>query len=89
MAKFVFAKFKINNDFYDWEQSFYSNQPMARDAGILELFHAKQADDPSSVAVLMTASSFEVVDEFMKNAAEDITASGHILESTEVTKYEN
>lgn len=42
MAKFVFAKFKINNDFYDWEQSFYSNQPMARDAGILRLFHAKQ-----------------------------------------------
>jgi len=56
---------------------------------ILELFHAKQADDPSSVAVLMTANSFEVFDEFMKNAAEDIAASGHILESTEVTMYEN
>jgi len=25
----------------------------------------------------------------MKNAAEDIAASGHILESTEVTMYEN
>jgi hypothetical protein len=87
MAKFAFIKFKINNDFDDWEQAFYSHQPMARKAGILELFHAKQADDPSSVAV--TADSFEVFDEFMKNAAEDIAASGHILESTEVTMYEN
>jgi hypothetical protein len=37
----------------------------------------------------MTANSFEVFDEFMKNAAEDIAASGHILESTEATMYEN
>jgi len=58
-------------------------------SGILELFHAKQADDPASVAVLMTASSFELFDEFIKNNAEDIAASGHILESTEVTMYEN
>lgn len=89
MAKYAFIKFKINNDFDDWEQAFYAHQPMARKEGILELFHAKQADDPSSVAVLMTANSFEVFDEFMKNAAEDIAASGHILESTEVTLYEN
>ena len=45
MAKYAFIKFKINNDFEDWEQAFYSHQPMARKAGILELFHAKQADD--------------------------------------------
>ena len=89
MAKYAFIKFKINNDFYDWEKAFYSHQPLARQAGILELFHAKQADDPSSVAVLMTASSFDVFDDFMKNAAEEIASSGHILESTEVTMYEN
>jgi hypothetical protein len=73
MAKYAFIKFKINNNFDDWEQAFYAHQPMARKEGILELFHAKQADDPSSVAVLMTANSFEVFDEFMKNAAEDIS----------------
>jgi hypothetical protein len=89
VAKYAFIKFKIDNDFHDWEQAFYSHQPLARQAGILELFHAKQADDPSSVAVLMTASSFDVFDEFMKNAAEEIASSGHILESTEVTMYEN
>ena len=61
MAKYAFIKFKINNDFNDWEQAFYAHQPIAREAGILELFHAKQADDPSWVAVLMTANSFEVL----------------------------
>ena len=89
MAKYAFIKFKINNDFNDWEQAFYAHQPIAREAGILELFHAKQADDPASAAVSMTASSFELFDEFIKNNVEDIAASGHILESTEVTMYEN
>ena len=89
MAKYAFIKFKINNDFNDWEQAFYAHQSIAREAGILELFHAKQADDPSLVPVLMTVNSFEAFDKFMKNAAEDIAASGHILESTEVTMYEN
>ena len=89
MAKYAFIKFKINNDFNDWEQAFYAHQPIAREAGILELFHAKQADDPSWVPVLMTVNSFEAFDKFMKNAAEDIAASEHILESTEVTMYEN
>ncbi len=45
MAKYALLQFKINNDFFDWEKAFYSSQPMAREAGILELFHAKQADD--------------------------------------------
>jgi len=89
MAKYALLQFKINNDFFDWEKAFYSSQPMAREAGILELFHAKQADDPSSVAVLVTVNSFEVIDEFMKNAGDAIAESGHILETTKVTRYEN
>ena len=89
MAKYALLQFKINNDFFDWEKAFYSNQPMAREAGILELFHAKQSDDPSSVAVLVTVNSFEVMDEFMKNAGDAIAESGHIIETTQVTLYEN
>ena len=58
MAKYALLQFKISNDFFDWEQAFYSSPSMAREAGILELFHAKQADDPSSVAVLETVNSF-------------------------------
>ena len=55
----------------------------------LELFHAKELEDPSSVAVLVTVSSFEAMDEFMKSAGDAIADSGHILESTQVTLYEN
>ena len=36
--------------------------------GGLELFHAREIEDPSSVAVLVTVSSFEAMDEFMKFA---------------------
>ena len=89
MAKFAFVKFKINNDFYDWEKAFYSSQPLARKAGMLELFHGFQSDDPSSYAVLTSIESQEKMDEFMKEAGDEIAKSGHVLESTEVTFYEN
>ena len=45
MAKYALLNFKINNDFFDWEKAFYSSQPMARQAGLLELFHAKEVED--------------------------------------------
>lgn len=41
MAQYALVKFKINNSFYDWEQAFYASQPMARKAGVLEIFHGK------------------------------------------------
>ena len=44
MAKYALLQFKINNDFFEWEKAFYSSQPMAGGACILELLHAKQAD---------------------------------------------
>ena len=89
MAKYALLKFKINNDFFDWEKAFYSSQPIARQAGLLELFHAKEVEDPSSVAVLVTVNSFEAMDEFMKSTGDAIAVSGHILEPTQVTLYEN
>ena len=39
MASYALMKFRISNDFFDWEQAFYSAQPMARNAGIIEIFH--------------------------------------------------
>ena len=33
--------------------------------------------------------SSEQIDEFMKNAGDAIAESGHILETTQVTRYEN
>ena len=89
MAIFAFVKFQINYDFFEWEKHFYASQPMARKAGMLELFHGMQSDDPSSCAVLVSIESQEKMDEFMKDAGDAIAESGHILESTEVTFYEN
>ena len=59
MAKFAFIKFKIDDNFFHWEKAFYASQPAARKAGILEVFHGMQSNDPSSCAVLVTIESQE------------------------------
>ena len=32
-------KFEIRNTFAEWEQAFYSHQPIARAAGMFEIYH--------------------------------------------------
>ena len=51
MATYALLKFKINNSFSEWEQAFYASQPMARKAGLIELFHGKSEEDPQTVYV--------------------------------------
>jgi hypothetical protein len=48
-----------------------------------------KSEDPSSCAVLAMIDSEERMNEFMQSAGDSIAESGHILESTEVTFYEN
>ena len=85
MATYALLKFKINNSFSEWEQAFYASQPMARKAGLIELFHGMSEEDPQTVHV----HSKEAMDKFMQEAGEDIAKSGHIMESTEVTFLTN
>ncbi len=89
MASYALIKFKISNDFSDWEQAFYGAQPMARQAGIIELFHGRCDDDPQTCFVLCHVSSKEAMDQFFAKAGEQVAKSGHILESTEVTMLNN
>ena len=89
MASYALIRFRINNDFFEWEQAFYSAQPMARNAGIIELFHGRTDEDPQVCIVLAKVSSKEAMDEFFANAKDAVAASGHILESTEVTMLNN
>ena len=89
MASYSLIKFKINNDFYEWEQAFYDAQPMARKAAIIELFHGMIEDDPQTCFVLAHVPSKEAMDKFFENAGEEVAKSGHILESTEVTMLTN
>ena len=81
MASYALIRFRINNDFFEWEQAFYSAQPMARNAGIIELFQV--------CIVLAQVSSKEAMDEFFANAKDAVAASGLVLESTEVTMLNN
>ena len=89
MATYALLKFKINNSFSEWEQAFYASQPMARKAGLTELFHGKSEEDPQTVNVLIHIHSKEAMDKFIQEAVEDIAESGHIMESTEVTFLTN
>ena len=89
MAKYALIKFKINNDFYDWEAAFYSSQARARKFGIVEIFHGRESNDSSSCAMLAIIDSADRMDKFLQEASGDIVKSGHILETTEVTFYEN
>ena len=89
MATYALLKFKINNSFSEWEQAFYASQPMARKAGLIELFHGMSEEDPQTVNVLIHIHSKEAMDKFIQEAVEDIAESGHIMKSTEVTFLTN
>ena len=89
MASYALIKFKINNDFFEWEQAFYDAQPMARKAGITEHFHGMTEDDPQTCFVLAQVTSKAAMDKFFENAGEEVAKSGHILEATEVTMLTN
>ena len=62
MATYALLKFKINNSFSEWEQAFYASQPMARKAGLIELFHGMSEEDPQTVHVLVHVHSKESMD---------------------------
>ena len=89
MASYALIKFKINNNFAEWEQAFYGAQPKARKAGIIEFFHGMTEDDPQTCFVLAHVPSKEATENFFENAGEEVAKSGHILESTEVTMLTN
>ena len=46
-------KFEIRNTFVEWEQAFYSNQPIARPAGMFEIYHGHAPDDEKKVCVVL------------------------------------
>ena len=71
------------------EPAFHASQPMARKAGLTELFHGKSEEDPQTLHDLIRIHSKEAMDKFIQEAGEDIAESGHIMESAEVTFLTN
>ena len=89
MAKFALLQFKINNTFEEWETTFYNAQNPARKMGINSISHGHQPDDPKKVFVLMMMEKSDTWSKFYSENRGLIESSGHILESTIVTYYEN
>ena len=89
MAKFALLQFKINNTFEEWETTFYNAQNPARKMGINSISHGHQSDDPKEVFVLMMLEESDTWSKFYSENQGLIESSGHILDSTKVTYYEN
>ena len=75
-------KFEIRNTFAEWEQAFYSHQPIARAAGIFEIDHGHEPNNEKKVRVVLNALSPEHMQKFMEANGTAVAESGHILEST-------
>ena len=87
MAVTAIINFEISNTFAEWEAEFYTHQSRARQAGIHELYHGYDAENPKKCVVVARAISPEAMDAFFQANSEDVAASGHIIESTQVTFY--
>ena len=81
--------FKINKKFSEWEQLFYEHQPIARAAGIFELYHGHEPHNKHKNCVIVHALSEQHMQKFMEANGAAIAASGHILESTNTAIYVN
>ena len=75
-------KFEIRNTFAEWEQAFYSHQPIARAAGIFEIDHGHEPNNEKKVCVVLNALSPEHMQKFMEANGTAVAESGHILGST-------
>ena len=70
-------------------KGFYAAQPIARKAGIVEIFHRQAPEYSSAYACLLHVELQEKMEALFKEMETEVTASGHILESTEIAWYEN
>jgi len=82
-------RFNISNAFPEWEQAFYNHQPIARAAGLYELYHGHEPGNDKRVVVVLNCLSEEHMERFIEANAEARASSGHILESTVTEIYVN
>ena len=82
-------RFNISNAFPEWEQAFYNHQPIARAAGLYELYHGHEPGNDKRVVVVLNCLSEEHMERFIEANAEAMASYGHILESTVTEIYVN
>ena len=82
-------KFDISNAFTKWEQAFYTHQPIARAAGLYELYHGHEPGNDKRVVVVVNCLSEEHMQKFIEANGKAMASSGHIPESTVTEIYIN
>lgn len=78
--------FNISTAFDDWAQIYDKSTELQKQAGIKSLFRGVSKDDPTKCIAIMQAQS-GVLEKFMKENAEMVSQSGHVIESTVITIY--
>ena len=79
--------FSIRNSFKEWARSYDASIPGQKMAGITSLSRGCNIEDPSHVCAIMLAKP-GVIEAFIKDNVELIKSSGHILETTKISVYE-
>lgn len=87
MSLTAIITFEISNTYEEWEPGFYAAQPTARKAGIYDLAHGYDPENPNKCMVVVQAPSVEALQEFFDKNVEAVAASGHIIESTLISFY--
>ena len=59
-------RFNISNAFPEWEQAFYNHQPIARAAGLYELYHGHEPGNDKRVVVVLNCLSEEHMERFIE-----------------------
>ena len=59
-------KFEIRNTFAEWAQAFYSHQPIARAAGMFEIYHDHEPDDKTKVVSFLACSANSICKSLLK-----------------------
>ena len=72
-------KFEIRKKFSEWEQAVYNHQPIARTAGIFELYHGHEPDNEQTVCVFVHACSEQHMQNSWKRIAQQLLYQGTFL----------
>ena len=65
-------KFDIRNSFADWKQVYYKHQPIARAAGIYEVYHGHAQDNEQKVCLILGALSEDHMQKSIEAIGADI-----------------
>ena len=79
--------FKINKPYDHWEKHFDSHREIQAAAGMTPLYRGRSEDDPQKVCIVVQMADEGKAANFMEEHAEDILASGHVMDSTERSVY--